>query len=181
MQECQTPTLAALAFDEDGSPVIGSNCCIDTGTADALAMLKPVDVRGGQRVYNGAIDVGAVEADWRSVYAGDIHRRMDVQAADPAVYEQADGTVRVPEGSSLDGVFKKRDVRNYKVKFSFRVSDEGSAKLTVNGVETSYEQGLHGIELTVGASGLPISVAAMSGAVDILCAETLDGFRFSIR
>ena len=61
------------------------------------------------------------------------------------------------------------------------MSDEGSAKLTVDGVETSYAQGLHDIELTVGASGLPISVAAMSGAVDILCAETLDGFKISIQ
>ena len=179
MQECQTPAIAALTFNEDGSPVIGSNCCIDAGTADAMAMLKSVDVLGGQRVYNGAIDIGAVEADWRGIYARDIHRRMDVQAADPALYEQADRSVRLPEGSSLDGVLKKRSSRDYKVKFSFLVSGEGSAKLTVNGVETSYGQGLHGIELTVGASGLPISVAAVSGAVDILCAETLDGFRMS--
>ena len=59
-------------LDANGMPLKGS-IAVDGGDRmwyDAAAGDK--DVRGGQCVYNGAIDVGAFEYDWRPDYTAQL-------------------------------------------------------------------------------------------------------------
>ena len=66
---------------------------------DLLALGEGRDVLGAQRVYNGRIDVGAVEADWRPRFAQDIRASgIAVTAASPEVVESAQRKVRIPAG-----------------------------------------------------------------------------------
>ena len=91
--------LDEIALDTDGCPLIGS-CLIDAGSADApiRAEIGPTDLAGGQRVYNGAPDIGCFEYDWRPRYASDLGlKRLTVTRADPEVVED-DGRVFLPSG-----------------------------------------------------------------------------------
>jgi len=103
---------------EDYSPVIGSNVGVNYGRAldlasfsgleycpeDLRAEILKTDALGGQRVYDGTIDVGAVEADWRPRYAAAIGKRVSVDFASPGVTLEG-GTVRLADGASISGVW----------------------------------------------------------------------------
>ena len=164
-----------LVFD-NYRPVIGQNICIDAGTEDVLAALTDRDALGGQRIYNGRLDIGATEADWRARYGRDIHARATVLSVDSAVVEQADGTVRIPEGASLDAALRSRSSGGNDLTIKFRVADGGTALLTLNGAEQTLAAGDHEIRVAFDAAECPFSVAAVSGAVDILHASSNRGF-----
>jgi hypothetical protein len=92
-----------LVLGEGFSPVIGVTPGIDLGDA---ALDNPysagTDLFGNQRVMNGAVDVGAVEADWRGVYAVRLDGKTRIRVTDvsPAVTDcEEEGCVLVPEGS----------------------------------------------------------------------------------
>jgi hypothetical protein len=64
--------VAEVEVDEDYRPVAGS-ANIDAGANFALSGdPAETDVHGTQRVYNGTVDVGAVEFDWRPQYKADL-------------------------------------------------------------------------------------------------------------
>lgn len=177
---CKAEDSENLAFD-GYRPVIGRNACVDAGTGDVLEALGDCDLFGGQRVYNGRIDVGALEADWRGRYASDISKRMAVVSASPAVVERPDASVRLPEGASLEGVLAKRAERRYIVVLRFRVSGGGSAKLTLNGEELTLGEGDTDIRTVVGDGDLAVKLVALSGTADILKAHMLAGTVVSVR
>ena len=172
---CCVTNDAAMVFD-GYRPVIGENVCIDAGTVDVPDTLKATDVLGGQRVYNGRLDIGATEADWRTRYGRDIYMRTTVLSADSVVVEQADGTVRVPEGASLDAALHSRSGGENDLTLKFRVSDGGTALLTLNGAEQTLAAGDHEIRVAFATTEYPFSVAAVSGSVDILHASGNGGF-----
>ena len=178
--ECCVTNSNALAFDENGCPEIGGNCCIDAGIHDVLNALPETDAQGGQRVYNGRLDIGAFEADWRGRYGRDIGSRMDVLSVSPSVFEQADGTVRILEEASLTGVLSGRGDKPYFADISIRVVS-GSAKLTMGDSERLLAAGIYTIRVSVNPEGLPIHVAALSGIADILYAKVINGFAVLIR
>lgn len=105
---CISTNVEALAV-LDGVPVVGQNAAIDRGdpTAfdDVRGLLDPDhDLRGFQRVMDGAMDIGCYEADWSGRFAGDIGRQryVSVAGASSAVYEDAaTKKVVVPSGSTL--------------------------------------------------------------------------------
>ena len=170
-----------LRLDENLRPVVGENAAIDQAVGPVANGPYPdLDALGGQRVYNGARDCGALEADWRVRYARDICSRLNVQSADPQVSEQHDLSVRVNEGSSLNATLQRKSESTYKAKFVFRVSSGGLAKLAVGGVETVLEGGTHDIPLSVGDVPLQICVTAISGSVDILRATPQIGCIISV-
>ena len=157
-----------------------NNCCIDAGIHDVLNALPETDAQGGQRVYNGRLDIGAFEADWRGRYGRDIGSRMDVLSVSPSVFEQADGTVRMLEEASLTGVLSGRGDKPYFADISIRVVS-GSAKLTMGDSERLLAAGIYTIRVSVNPEGLPIHVAALSGIADILYAKVINGFAVLIR
>ena len=179
-QSCSKVDAANLVFD-GYRPVIGQNACVDAGTDDVLPVLGDCDLLGGQRVYNGRIDIGALEADWRGRYASDISKRMTVLSATSAVVEQPDASVRLPAGASLEGVLAKRAERRYVIVLRFRVSEGGSAKLTLNGEEQLLGEGDTDIRTVVENGDLAVKLVALSGTADILKSRILAGTVVSVR
>ena len=171
-----------LQFDENLRPVIGANVAIDQAVGPVADVPDPdLDLLGGQRVYNGARDCGALEADWRDRYADDIGRCFSVQTASPAVSEQSGNVVRVPEGATFEGSLRAKGGHSHNIQFSFTVSSGGEARLTVGGTETLYGEGAHEIRIPVDAASTPILIAAASGNVDVLSAKSLVGFVISFQ
>lgn len=87
----------------DYAPVIGVNPAVDAAdkTAYNEQALGAFDVNGNLRFVNGLkLDIGAVEADWKDVYAKKLGSRVAVTAVDPEVELTADG-VSIPSGSTL--------------------------------------------------------------------------------
>ena len=124
-------SLAELPADADGRPLVG-NAAVDQADAALSAHVGDRDLLGGQRVYNGARDIGALEADWRTAYARDVNRRLTVSSASPAVVETADRRVRLVDGTSLVAKLRGSDpVKRILVRTT--VSGGGALDLRVNG------------------------------------------------
>ena len=100
-EDCILTNNAALAVDDDCRPIIGSNVAIDVIplAEDTPSVRTAKDAYGVQRVFNGARDLGALDADWRDHYAKTLGGgKIAVTAVDPAVVE-TNGALRIPEGS----------------------------------------------------------------------------------
>ena len=97
-----------------------------------------VDLDGMQRVYNGQLDIGACEADWRGVYARDITRssRFSVDSASPDVVERASGgVVRIPSGATLAAKWSGPRAGEYRL--TVNVAAGGTLSITSNGTEVA--------------------------------------------
>ena len=105
----------ALKFDADGRPDISdpttAQYAIDKGNRDyyvypsAFAHEAGKDFAGGQRIYNGQIDIGCGEYDWRGDFeravCGKENKRLAVDEATANVTTNALGEVTVPVGDSV--------------------------------------------------------------------------------
>ena len=105
----------ALKFDADGRPDISdpttAQHAIDKGNRDyyvypsAFAHEAGTDFAGGQRIYNGQIDIGCGEYDWRGDFeravCGKENKRLAVDEATANVTTNALGEVTVPVGDSV--------------------------------------------------------------------------------
>lgn len=98
--------LAAAKVDNDFRPVLGEFVGIDKGdVAFSSDALGSVDINGMPRILNGAIDIGAVEYDWRPAFAAEIGKRFKLTYASPTVSTNATGGVKL-DGDV--GVFGER-------------------------------------------------------------------------
>lgn len=121
---------ANIVFDENGAPTIGVNPAVDWGDASLeIPYLDATkDLLGGQRVMNGKMDAGAVEADWRAVYSSLFSAKgvAQVTAADPMV-TNGESRVTILDGSlTVSWPKRERAVDN-----SFRAQVVGTGTLTV--------------------------------------------------
>ena len=126
----------SLVLSPEGVPVIGRNAAVDRGdlTLNTYFPAGDRDLRGFQRIMNGASDIGCFEADWEPRYAKDLRcaRRAAIVTADPSVVETADRTVSV-SNATLTVVWKAAEPGE-KAVISFRVSG-GTLSILRNGVE----------------------------------------------
>lgn len=124
--------LAALGLDEDFKPT-KSSPAVDFCTSSA--MLKgTVDASLGQRVYNGKVDCGAYEYDWRPDYRVALgNSKLKVIAAAPNVRLE-DGKVRLSNGSDL-AVHWERLLPDARRHVTFAISDSGQLAISANGAE----------------------------------------------
>ena len=128
-------TAAELSLDENtGMPVIGQNAGIDMANSAYFPadILDGTDILGGQRVYNGAMDIGAVEADWRSRYGRDLGGGVDVTRADPCVVENGGG-VLVTNGVLCATWTNIATGRNVRHSFSSTVTGNGTLTILLDG------------------------------------------------
>jgi hypothetical protein len=166
-----------LQLDEKLRPVIGRNAAIDQAAGPVATVPDlDLDVLGGQRVYNGARDCGALEADWRGRYGRDIGRCFSVRSASTEVTEETGDVVRVPKDATLAGSLQPKGGRPYDVQLSFTVSSGGTARLTIGEAETVFGEGPHEIRIQVGATPTTVVIVAASGYVDVLSAKSTFGF-----
>ena len=132
-----TTNATALALGADGRPAVGS-VCADAAYVDEyiLSAMGDRDASGGQRIYNNALDIGALEADFRSAFAKALGGggRISVTSADPSV-RLVEGGVAISSGC-LDAVWRSAPGTRSDFSFNAEVSGGGTLTATVNGAAT---------------------------------------------
>ena len=165
-----TMSQTAMMLDANYAPMAGSPL-IDRGNtglyyaklpADGAEALAKTDLAGSQRIYNGAIDLGAFEYDWRGDFARRLRRsRLEVVQASESVVTNGVDALTVPAGSSIKIVWTPS--RNGI--HTFRAVPEGEdalATLTLNG--ETLEPTADGVHTFVGAKDTAVTIAVASGA-----------------
>jgi hypothetical protein len=99
---------AAMQVDAEYRPVFGSFVGIDAGDASVVSSeFGGTDVYGSQRIMNGAIDVGAVEYDWRPKFGSELGRRFTVTYASSSVKTNSIGGLKMDGMTSGLGDFAR--------------------------------------------------------------------------
>ena len=174
---------AAFGLDGDGRPIIGSSIAVDAADPAPSACPTDVDLTGMQRVYNGAADIGALEADWRPTFAKDIARssRFSVLEAGSQVTESVEKTVRLAPGEQMEAFWQGLSSgRSVPTTLTVRVTGTGTLTVTQeNGsalCEVTAVDGVRAIPLTVPSAGVGIKLSyAMvdgdTGYAEVLASE----------
>lgn len=154
---CKAESSENLAFDDLGRPLYGRCAAIDFGDA----ALRPTsiggcDVDGVQRVYNGAVDAGCCEYDWRGIFA----RRLGGAAAEVpfvspgVVIDRESGNVVLSDGCRLQIELNNPELKDTKYETRWSVTGTGVLSVMRNGVLagtfTSSDSGMY--EFTSGNS-----------------------------
>lgn len=176
-----------LQLGPDYRPVIGASAAIDAGDIDivpdscgsgsAYVFDRVHDASGGQRVFNGAMDAGALEADWRETYARDIGRRIVVTDATPSVVEADGNTVRIPCGNRVEASWS--GVSSAERLVSVRVTGSGTLTVLLNGEVLGEQTGSGRRDLvfsnSLDANVLSFSYSGADGFAEILRARSNRG------
>ena len=126
------PAVGDLRMGPDGVPLAGS-VAIDAGDASQTpASLGDTDLAGGQRVYNGAMDIGCFEFDWRPKYAADLGKGVTVASASPEVFEGVGGVVTLP-GGLLEAGWSNAAGKKRGYSGTMRVTGNGTLTVTRSG------------------------------------------------
>lgn len=141
--------VATIGVDDELRPIPDSaSVLLDHGDDFSCDDVKADwDASGVQRIMNGGRDIGALEGDWRDVYARDIGRRVKVVSVRPDVYEDvADGKVTIPSGEGL------------QLELSNPVTGETTCELTLRVLSGTLALALDGTDLEpVAASAEPVT------------------------
>ena len=131
---CIVTNVAAIAFEDGFRPKIGANVGIDRAdeTLSNAERISSTDVYGQQGVMNGVRDLGAVEADWRPLYATDIGKKCTVDEVSPEVYETASHSVFLPTGS-IGGKVGAAGAGTMTYDVAVRVTGTGTLTLDLDG------------------------------------------------
>ena len=173
--------VASVAVDANYAPAYDSAAANAADMDYVLPVELEGDVYGNPRRSNGGLDVGAVETDWRGRYAKNLGgRRLTVDAADWQVVENADKSVRLPDGASLDCRWKLDGQGSPTVKFTVAAG----ATLTVS------RAGFEPVTFGPGAGELALSdvqalealnFVAAGGPVDLASFASNSGLLMIIR
>ena len=121
-----------------GSPLIdrGRNDLYATFPANVAEALAKTDLAGSQRVYNGSIDIGAFEYDWRRDFARRLKGpQVSVVSASESVVTNGVKALTVPSDASIEIDWRvKADGQH---TFYAVAEGEGSVSVTCDGVELS--------------------------------------------
>ena len=102
---------AAMKVDSEYRPILGSFAGIDRGDVSfSTAALGDVDIYGMQRIQNGALDIGAVEYDWRPIFESALGRNFTVSQASPDVTMNEAGRLSISSGE-IAGAVKKEGLQ----------------------------------------------------------------------
>jgi len=126
-----------VEMDGDYRPVKGRNVAIDAGDANILSFnAAETDALAGQRIYNNALDCGAVEYDWRGDYA-----KMLTASDKFAVTSAPPTCVAAPQGVLLiDGTLRSAwaaDGRRARFSIKVRVTGGGTLRVLLDGTEVA--------------------------------------------
>ena len=183
--------LEALALGDDLRPLAHSIVCDKANTnlyPRSYPLLWPkIEAWREARRTNGALDIGALEADWRGVYASDIGgRTMEVLDATADVVESESGTVIVNPGQSIEAAWNgKANGRTSVFLLPLRVTGTGVLSVTVNGEtrtftaadgETAWQ-----FKSALAVNGVSISYDGEDGYAEILNGKRLAGFELILR
>ena len=182
--ECRVVGADNLKLDAEGRPVIGHNAAVDSANAEYYGMDEygDKDLSGAMRVMNGKLDAGALEADWRNVYADIISggcRAFSVVSASQNVVGAVGSSVKLHPGERLETVWKKQGNRLATYTTTFRVTGNGTLTVTVDGKDYTYTSDDGDVTLKVlsKASLMDIAFAYVGGKSDTGFAEILSSER----
>lgn len=193
---CVVTNAESLLLDGEYAPVIGENVSVDMGDWDAYTNNWPValdpkgpeyDLYGNPRVRNGRMDIGAVEADWRGVYAGTLGggSGFRVDSASAGV-TNANGFVYLPDGGELTASWKIYGGMSAGCSFMFRNVGEGTLYVTVDGETLEYGPGAGIVRFVCNAAANSVQVSYKadegdSGYAEIFGFESHRGMRLILR
>ena len=169
-----------LLLDADYRPVVGANVAIDGGSTNyyKTAQSGKTDLLGGQRIYNGRLDAGALEADWRPRYAADMGGAagLVVTEASPEVVEDA-GRVCISNGTVVVAWANRRAPKNVLQTYCIEVTGNGTLTVTIDGESTddTSADGALKLERKTTAANTDMVFAYAPGEEDTGCA-ILSGF-----
>ena len=182
--ECSVVGADNLKLDAEGRPVIGCNAAVDSANAEYYGMDEygDKDLSGAMRVMNGKLDAGALEADWRNVYADSISdgsRAFSVVSASQNVVGAVGSSVKLHPGERLETVWKKQGNRLATYTTTFRVTGNGTLTVTVDGKDytCTSDDGDVTLKVLSKASLLDIAFAYVGGKSDTGFAEILSSER----
>lgn len=168
---------AALALDESLRPIPGQSVltdCANPSYYDA-SLYGSTDLTGEPRVTNGAMDIGALEADWLPRYADDIRNRrtVEVLSASPDVVETPERHVRLPSGGALSASWNLAGAIGRKAFVKLHPSSSAVVEVRLNGEPLSpgaSEDGLVVYSFTVDreVNELSFSVSGADAYADIV-------------
>ena len=180
----------ALQLDEDYRPIIGANAAIDganpvyayTASTTKSADGTLLDISGVQRIYNGQLDAGALEADWRPAYARLLGGQgLTVLTASPEVVTGAVASVCIPTGTVTMAWANIRAPRPVRQTYGLEVTGTGTLTVTVDGETATYTSADGALKLTrkTTAANTDMVFAYEPGADDTGCAILFGFERYS--
>lgn len=172
-----------LALDPAYRPIIGSCEAVNGGdisiVPDSIGYFtsyltdKTTDAAGGQRVYQSVMDAGALEADWREIYARSLGRKIAVTKASEQVTVTESKRVRIPDGNVVEAVWNEQSPFDRKVSVS--VTGSGTLTVRLNGEILGEQVGTGSKELVFAglsdADALSFSYSGTDGYAEILRAR----------
>ena len=127
-------SVAAAKLTADKVPEKDSPA-VDKGDNAGMPEALTTDLSGGQRIYNGKVDIGAFEYDWRGDFAADLGEpRLTVAAASPMTVETSEGKVLVKDGA-LDLTMAGFAPRKARYAVPVEVTGTGALSVSLNGEE----------------------------------------------
>ena len=139
---------ADLVVDADLRPIPFRNAAVDTGSeamltdfsaTDTAKRFLPyasdVDLSGAPRITNGALDPGALEANWLPQYAktlGGQNTNIVVDEAGSYVVDDGSGKIAIPGGESLSFTWGNGATRGAR-EGVVSVTGEGTLTMTLGG------------------------------------------------
>ena len=151
----------------------------DMGIVNAVELEG--DVYGNQRRFNGGMDIGAVEKDWRPRYAEDLGRRVSVTDATWDVIETGTRGVLIPDGGSLAADWNLGG-RHSARSVAFTVGEGATLSIVRNGAEPLvYGPGSWEWKSQDALASDTFLFSASGGDVELHRFDIFDSFRFIIR
>ena len=164
-----------LKLDENYRPALDSALVdfadkelYDAYFPEAWERFKDVDFSGGQRVYNGRMDVGAGEYDWRATFSTELNRagRAAVIEASENVMTNASGGISLAGGDSVEVVYSP--AANGKCAFSILTAG-GDGEVTAKLGDKVLQPDEHGVYYYAGdADGNRITVSCIGDGSVVL-------------
>ena len=149
--------IADMELDEEGRPLSSASALVDAGRLAAYEgdEIYPLDIDGKQRVFNGEIDVGCYEFDWRGVFSQRLRR--PVVAASPSVTTNSAGGLRLfGNGAKLSVCYNESGLDSVSSSFKVQVVGEGQLSVYRNNSQAAWavvDAGVGEKELSFNPSG----------------------------
>ena len=138
-------------LDGDYRPVSPASVLVDAGSKalydewfpSKWAKFKGRDRLGGQRIYNGEIDIGCGEYDFRGDFAALLGERAVISEMGPNVTTNAVPNIVVPEGDSITVAMSPRGAGR-ETRYELVYTPEGGSRTVYS--ESSAEAFSHTLE-----------------------------------